>query len=369
MNYLVVGSGLFGATFAYEAALRGHTVNVIEKRDHIAGNVYTEDVDGIQVHKYGAHIFHTSKDDVWDYVNKFADFNSFINSPVARYKGEVYNLPFNMNTFVRMFDVSSINEVKQILEMQRQPYENMTPHNLEEQALKLVGPTIYKKLIKGYTEKQWGKSCVDLPAFIIRRIPIRFTFDNNYFNDKYQGIPIGGYTQIVEKMLSSENIAVEKNTDFMRHKQSWLDQFDKVIYTGAIDEFFNYQLGELEYRSLRLETDRLDLGNYQGNAVTNFTDKEVPFTRVIEHKFFDVENSPADKTVITREYPDKWEVGKERYYPVNDSKNNKLYRNYRELAKKLPNVIFGGRLGMYRYMNMDEVISSALQLVNKEFGK
>lgn len=367
-NYLVVGAGLFGSVFASEAAKHGHTVNVIEKRDHVGGNIYTKDVNGTQVHEYGAHIFHTNNQTVWDYITQYSAFNWYINSPIANYKGEIYNLPFNMNTFAQMFGTATVEDAQKRLNDERMMYQYNAPANLEEQALKLVGPTIYNKLIKGYTEKQWGKECKDLPAFIIRRLPLRMTYDNNYFNATYQGIPVGGYTDIIETMLYDGNITVETNTDFKEHEYSWLQQYDKIVYTGAIDEFFDYKFGPLEYRSLRFETKELNMPSYQGTAVMNFTSSDEDYTRIIEHKYFDPEFSNKNKTVVTTEYPQKWEVGKERYYPVNDTKNNALYRKYRELAKSVPNVIFGGRLGMYRYMNMDEVISSALTLSRKEFG-
>lgn len=365
-DYLVVGAGLFGAVFAHEAALKGKKVKVIEKRDHIAGNIYTKEMEGIQVHMYGAHIFHTSDKEIWDYVNQFAEFNRYTNSPIANYKGEIYNLPFNMNTFNKLWGVITPEEAQAKIEEQRAVLGGKRPENLEEQAISLVGTDIYEKLIKHYTEKQWEKPCVDLPAFIIRRLPVRLTYDNNYFNDTYQGIPIGGYTQIVEKMLDHENIDVEVNVDFFANKEKYLEEFPKIVFTGMIDEFFDYKLGELEYRSLRFETETLDTENYQGNAVVNYTDSETPYTRVIEHKHF--EFGKQDKTIITREYSKTWKKGDEPYYPVNNSKNNDLYAQYRKLAEEQEKVIFGGRLGQYRYYDMHQVIAAALQCVRKELG-
>lgn len=363
-DYLVVGAGLFGAVFAHEAALKGKKVKVIEKRDHIAGNIYTKEMEGIQVHMYGAHIFHTSDKEIWDYVNQFAEFNRYTNSPIANYKGEIYNLPFNMNTFNKLWGVITPEEAQAKIEEQRAVLGGKRPENLEEQAISLVGTDIYEKLIKHYTEKQWEKPCVDLPAFIIRRLPVRLTYDNNYFNDTYQGIPIGGYTQIVEKMLDHENIDVEVNVDFFANKEKYLEEFPKIVFTGMIDEFFDYKLGELEYRSLRFETETLDTENYQGNAVVNYTDSETPYTRVIEHKHF--EFGKQDKTIITREYSKTWKKGDEPYYPVNNSKNNDLYAQYRKLAEEQEKVIFGGRLGQYRYYDMHQVIAAALQCVKNE---
>ncbi|OUQ09939.1 UDP-galactopyranose mutase [Enterococcus cecorum] len=365
-DYLVVGAGLFGAVFAHEAALKGKKVKVIEKRDHIAGNIYTKEMEGIQVHMYGAHIFHTSDKEIWDYVNQFAEFNRYTNSPIANYKGEIYNLPFNMNTFNKLWGVITPEEAQAKIEEQRAVLGGKRPENLEEQAISLVGTDIYEKLIKHYTEKQWEKPCVDLPAFIIRRLPVRLTYDNNYFNDTYQGIPIGGYTQIVEKMLNHENIDVEVNVDFFANKEKYLEEFPKIVFTGMIDEFFDYKLGELEYRSLRFETETLDTENYQGNAVVNYTDSETPYTRVIEHKHF--EFGKQDKTIITREYSKTWKKGDEPYYPVNNSKNNDLYAQYRKLAEEQEKVIFGGRLGQYRYYDMHQVIAAALQCVRNEFA-
>ena len=367
-NYLVVGAGLFGAVFAHEAAQRGHKVKVIEKRDHIAGNIYTKEVHGIQVHQFGAHIFHTSKKEIWEYVNQFAEFNRYTNSPVANYNDEIYNLPFNMNTFNKLWGVVTPKEAMAKIEEQRAVLNGKKPENLEEQAISLIGTDIYEKLIKGYTEKQWGRKATELPAFIIRRLPVRLTYDNNYFNDTYQGIPIGGYTQIVEKMLSHDNITVETGVDFFDRKEEYLKEYDKVVFTGMIDQFFDYKLGELEYRSLRFETEVLDEDNHQGNAVVNYTDAETPYTRIIEHKHFEFGKGEKGKTVITREYPADWKRGDEPYYPVNDSKNNSLYKQYQELAsKETENVIFGGRLGQYRYYNMDQVIGAALITVKNEF--
>ncbi|GKT04272.1 UDP-galactopyranose mutase [Furfurilactobacillus sp. WILCCON 0119] len=368
-DYLIVGSGLFGATFAYEAAKRGKRVKVIEQRDHIAGNIYTKEQDGIQVHQYGAHIFHTSDRDIWDYVNQFAEFNRYTNSPVANYKGELYNLPFNMNTFNKLWGVTTPAEAKAKIDEQKAAANlgDGEPRNLEEQAISLIGTDIYTKLIKGYTEKQWGQKATDLPAFIIRRLPVRYTFDNNYFNDTYQGIPIGGYTQIVEKMLASDLIDVETGVNFFDNKDAYLRDYPRVIFTGMIDQFFDYQLGELQYRSLRFETEELPVDNFQGNAVINYTDAETPYTRVIEHKHFEFGKGDKDKTIVTREYPATWKRGDEPYYPVNNATNNELYTKYRELAKTEPKVLFGGRLGMYRYFDMHQVIHAALTAVNQEF--
>ena len=366
-DYLVVGAGLFGATFAYEVAKRGKRVKVIEKRDHIAGNIYTKEVDGIQVHQYGAHIFHTSNKDIWEYVNQFAEFNRYTNSPVANYKGEMYNLPFNMNTFNQMWGVRTPDEAMAKINEQRQEMAGSEPQNLEEQAISLIGRDIYEKLIKGYTEKQWGQKATELPAFIIRRLPVRLVYDNNYFNDTYQGIPIGGYTQIVAKMLASYLIDVETGVDFFDKKDEYLQVYPKIVFTGMIDQFFDYQLGELEYRSLRFETEEKGTGNYQGNAVINYTDAETPYTRIIEHKHFEFGKSDKDKTVITREYPADWHHGDEPYYPINNQRNNDLYKQYAKLAsEQADNVIFGGRLGQYRYYNMDQVLHAALTAVTVE---
>ena len=361
-DYLIVGAGLFGSVFAHEAKKNNKKCLVIERKNHIGGNVYTEEMHGIQVHRYGAHIFHTNDKRVWDYINQFAEFNNYINSPVANYKGEVYNLPFNMNTFNKMWGVFTPEEAKTKIEEQKSKYKNNSPANLEEQALNLVGEDIYEKLIKGYTEKQWGRSCRDLPAFIIKRLPVRFTYDNNYFNDRFQGIPIGGYTKIIEKMLGG--IEIRLNTDYLANKNELDKLANKIVFTGAIDAYFDYKLGELEYRNLRFETEILDTDNYQGNAVINYTDGEIPYTRIIEHKHFEFGTQP--KTVISKEYPMNWTRGDEPYYPVNDDKNNTLYEKYRELADKEKGVIFGGRLGEYRYYDMDKVVEIALSLTEKE---
>ena len=369
-DYLVVGAGLFGAVFAHEAALRGKHVKVIEKRDHIAGNIYTKEVDGIQVHQYGAHIFHTSDKQIWEYVNQFAEFNRYTNSPVENYKGHMYNLPFNMNTFSELWGVRTPAEAQAKIQEQKDAAQlSGEPKNLEEQAISLIGTDIYEKLIKGYTEKQWGQKATDLPAFIIRRLPVRYTYDNNYFNDTYQGIPIGGYTQIVEKMLDHPEIDVETGVDFFANKNQYLADFPKIIFTGMIDQYFNYQLGELEYRSLRFETEERDVDNYQGNAVINYTDAETPYTRIIEHKHFEFGKGDKGKTIITREYPANWKRGDEPYYPVNNTRNNTLYKQYAELAKQEGNVIFGGRLGQYRYYDMHQVIHAALVCVKSELSK
>ena len=368
-DYLVVGAGLFGAVFAHEMALAGKRCLVIDKRSHIGGNVYTENVDGIQVHRYGAHIFHTSDKEVWDYVNKLTEFNNYINSPVAVYKDELYNLPFNMNTFSQLWGIRRPQEVKEKIASQIADLHITEPKNLEEQALSLVGPDVYEKLIRGYTEKQWGRDCKELPAFIIKRLPLRFTYDNNYFNDRYQGIPIGGYTQMVEKLL--EDIDVMTDTDFFEYRKGHADQFKKVVYTGMIDEYFDYQFGHLQYRTVRFDTERIEEENYQGNAVVNYTQRDVPYTRVIEHKHFAPEEerkNPKDYTIISREYSEEWGPGSEPYYPVNDEKNGALYEKYRELAEKEENVIFGGRLGLYRYYDMDKVIRVALDASEKELG-
>ncbi|MCJ8181898.1 UDP-galactopyranose mutase [Lactiplantibacillus pentosus] len=368
-DYLVVGAGLFGAVFAHEAALRGKHVKVIEKREHIAGNIYTKEVDGIQVHQYGAHIFHTSDKQIWEYVNQFAEFNRYTNSPVANYKGHMYNLPFNMNTFSELWGVRTPAEAQAKIQEQKDAAKfSGEPKNLEEQAISLIGTDIYEKLIKGYTEKQWGQKATDLPAFIIRRLPVRYTYDNNYFNDTYQGIPIGGYTQIVEKMLDHPEIDVETGVDFFANKNQYLADFPKIIFTGMIDQYFNYQLGELEYRSLRFETEERDVDNYQGNAVINYTDAETPYTRIIEHKHFEFGKGDKGKTIITREYPANWKRGDEPYYPVNNTRNNTLYKQYAELAKQEGNVIFGGRLGQYRYYDMHQVIHAALVTVKQELS-
>ena len=367
-DYLIVGSGLFGAVCAHELNKRGKKVLVIDKRPNIAGNVYTEKVEGINVHKYGAHIFHTSDKEVWEYVNTFAEFNNFVNSPVARYKNECYNLPFNMNTFTKLWpDVFTPEEAAaRIAEEIGESYKE-NPANLEEQAINLVGETIYQKLVKGYTEKQWGRDCKELPAFIIRRLPVRYTFDNNYFNDRYQGIPIGGYTKMVANML--EGIEVRLNCDFFEHRVELTAQAKKIIYTGAIDAYFDYCYGPLEYRSVRFETELLDKPNFQGNAAVNYTARDVPWTRIIEHKWFefgkDEEGNDLPKTVISREYSSEWKPGDEPYYPVNDKKNGELYEKYKTLAQKEQNVIFGGRLGQYKYYDMDDVIRAALDMLKQ----
>ena len=361
-DYLIVGAGLFGAVFAYEAGKKGKKCLVIDKRPHIAGNIYTEQVEGINVHKYGAHIFHTSDKAVWEYVNQFAEFNNYINSPVASYKDELYNLPFNMNTFSKMWNIKTPAEAKAKIAEQIAELDIDEPQNLEEQALKLVGTDVYEKLVKGYTEKQWGRPCNELPAFIIKRLPLRFRFDNNYFSDRYQGIPIGGYTQIIEKML--EKAEVKLNTDYFEFIKENPDIAKKTVYTGAIDEFFGFKLGALEYRSVRFETEILDTDNYQGNAVVNYTAADVPYTRIIEHKHFEFGEQP--KTVISREYSAEWKQGVEPYYPVNNVKNNTLYEQYRKLADERNDVIFGGRLGLYKYLDMDKVIALALEASNKE---
>lgn len=368
-DYLIVGAGLYGAVFAREKARQGRKTLVIDKREHIAGNIYTEQVAGIQVHKYGAHIFHTSNKKVWEYVNQFAEFNHYINSPVAYYKGEVYNLPFNMNTFSKMWGVVTPDQAKEQIAGQIENLRITQPRNLEEQALSLVGTDVYEKLVKGYTEKQWGRDCKDLPAFIIKRLPLRFTYDNNYFNDRYQGIPIGGYTAMVEKMLrgievrtgiSYQEFATEQETDegvLVVDREG--NTYRKVVYTGMPDEYFGYSLGHLEYRSLRFETEQLpSCDNYQGNAVVNYTEREVPYTRVIEHKHFEFGTQKG--TVITREYPAQWQEGDEPYYPVNDERNNALFEKYRRLSREKKHMIFGGRLGQYKYYDMDKVIEEAL---------
>lgn len=367
-DYLVVGAGLFGAVFAHEAVKAGKTVLVVDKRPHIAGNVYTEDVEGIHVHKYGAHIFHTNNRTVWNYVNQFAEFNRFTNSPVANYHGELYSLPFNMYTFNKMWGVVTPEEAAAKIEGQRKAAGITNPKNLEEQAISLVGTDIYEKLIKGYTEKQWGRPCTELPAFIIKRLPVRLTFDNNYFNALYQGIPVGGYTNIVANML--KGIEVKLNCDYLESKEELDKLADKVVYTGPIDAYFNYNLGPLEYRSVRFETEVLDKPNFQGNAAVNYTDRETPWTRIIEHKWFefgkDANGNDLPKTVISREYSSEWKVGDEPYYPVNDEKNSELYKKYKALADKESKIIFGGRLGEYKYYDMDAVIDSALKRVDVE---
>ena len=367
-DYLVVGAGLYGAVFAHEAKKAGKSVLVIDKRPNIAGNVYTEPVEEIQVHKYGAHIFHTNNKKVWDYVNQFAEFNRFTNSPVANYKGELYSLPFNMYTFNKMWGVVTPEEAAAKIEEQRKEAGISEPKNLEEQAISLVGRDIYEKLIKGYTEKQWGRPCKELPSFIIKRLPVRLTFDNNYFNALYQGIPIGGYTQMVANML--EGIEVELNADYLKDKAKYDAIADKVVYTGAIDAYFDYKLGALEYRSVRFETELLDVPNFQGNAAVNYTDAETPWTRIIEHKWFefgkDADGNDLPKTVISKEFSSEWKPGDEPYYPVNDDKNGKLYAEYKKLADNEKNIIFGGRLGEYKYYDMDAVIASALNMCEEK---
>lgn len=359
-DYLIVGAGLFGAVCAHELAKHGKKCLVVEKRGHIGGNIYTEEIEGINVHKYGAHIFHTSDKEIWDYIGGFAEFNNYINSPVARYKNEIYNLPFNMNTFTKLWgDVFTPEDAKKKIEEEKAKFKIAEPKNLEEQAINLVGATIYEKLIKGYTGKQWGKKCTELPAFIINRLPVRYIFDNNYFNDRYQGIPIGGYTKIIEKML--QNADVKLDYDFFEHREELENVADKIIYTGPIDQFYGYQFGPLEYRSVRFETEVLDCENYQGNAVVNYTEYEVPYTRIIEHKHFEFGKQP--KTVISKEYSSQWELGQEPYYPINDEKNTKLYEKYNSLAQNDKNVIFGGRLGTYKYYDMHIVIRKALDCV------
>lgn len=361
-DYLIVGAGLFGAVFAQEARRAGKRCLVIDRRSHIAGNIYTEQVEGINVHRYGAHIFHTNSKEVWDYVGRFATFNRYTNSPIANYHGEIYNMPFNMNTFNRMWGVVTPAEAKAEIERQRAAAGITEPKNLEEQAISLVGTDIYEKLVKGYTSKQWGRPCDQLPAFIIKRLPVRFTYDNNYFNALYQGIPNGGYTAMVEGML--EGTEVRLGVDYLQEKESLDALADRVVYTGPIDAYFGYRLGALEYRSVRFETEVLDTDNYQGNAVVNYTDAETPYTRIIEHKHFEFGTQP--KTVISREYSAEWKVGDEPYYPVNDDKNGALYAQYRALADGEKNVLFGGRLGEYRYYDMDKVIESALTAVREE---
>ena len=360
-DYVLVGSGLYSAVFAYLAKQKGRKCLVVEKRNHTGGNVYCENIEGIHVHKYGAHIFHTSNKKVWEFVNSLAEFNRYTNSPVANYKGEMYNMPFNMNTFSKMWGICTPAEARAKIEEQRSSITG-EPKNLEEQAVSLVGRDIYQKLIKGYTEKQWGRDCKDLPAFIIKRLPVRYTYDNNYFNDRYQGIPMGGYTKLVEKML--EGIEVRLNVDYLANRQELETAADKIIYTGMIDQFYGYKLGVLEYRSVRFETEELAVENYQGNAVVNYTDREVPYTRIIEHKHFEFGQQPV--TVISREYSSEWKKGEEPYYPVNNDRNNSLYERYRELAAGEKRVIFGGRLGGYQYYDMDKVIMAALEMCRKE---
>lgn len=361
-DYLIVGAGLFGATFAYEMTKRGKKCLVIDRRSHIGGNIYCENKNDINVHKYGAHIFHTSNQKIWDYINQFVEFNNYINCPIANYKGELYNLPFNMNTFSKLWGIVTPKQAKEKIEEQKKKYGVENPSNLEEQAISLVGKDIYEKLVKEYTEKQWGKDCKDLPAFIIKRLPVRFTFDNNYFNDRYQGIPIGGYNVIIEKML--KDCDIELNVDYLKNKEKYEKIANKILYTGMIDEYFNYQYGNLEWRSLKFEDEIYeDIDNYQGNAVVNYTSHNEAYTRMIEHKHFEFNNCQG--TIVTKEYPKDWKLGDEAYYPVNDEKNNELFNRYQELAKKEENVIFGGRLGNYKYYDMDKVIEASLELVSK----
>lgn len=362
-DYLIVGSGLYGAVFAHEAASRGRKCLVIDRRSHIGGNVYTEAVEGINVHKYGAHIFHTSDREVWDYIGRFAEFNHYINAPVAIYRDELYNLPFNMNTFNKLWGVKTPSEAKAVIAKQTALLGITKPANLEEQALSMVGRDVYEKLVKGYTEKQWGKSCAELPPFIIKRLPLRFRYDNNYYNDCYQGIPAGGYTPIIQKLLSGAEVLL--NTDYFIFKKENAGIAGKTVYTGPIDRFFGYCHGELEYRSLRFESELLNCDNYQGNAVVNYTEREIPYTRIIEHKHFEFGTQPF--TVVTREYPCRWDRHSEPYYPVNDDKNNALYEKYRRMAETEENVIFGGRLGAYRYLDMDKAVREALRAAKAEF--
>ena len=363
-DYLVVGAGLYGSVFAYQAKQVGKTVLVIDKRKNVAGNIYTKEQFGINVHKYGAHIFHTSDEDIWNFVKRFAKFNRFTNSPKALYEGKLYSLPFNMNTFYELWGEKDPNKVRQIIDKQIAKEKIGEPRNLEEQALKLVGRDVYTTLVKGYTEKQWGQKATDLPSFIIKRLPLRFTFDNNYFNDLYQGIPIGGYTKIIEELLSG--IEVRLNVDYLKQKSKYASIADKIIYTGCIDEYYDYKFGPLGYRSLRFEEEVLEQENYQGNAVINYTEYEVPYTRIIEHKHF--ENAISDKTVITKEYPADWRIGDEPYYPINNEANNLLYHRYLDLSAQEKNVFFGGRLGMYKYFDMDKVIRAALDFSYQQLG-
>lgn len=362
-DYLIVGAGLFGSVFAHEVSKKGKKCLIIDKRNHTGGNVFCENIEGINVHKYGAHIFHTNDKNIWDYVNQFAEFNNYINSPLSFSKGKLYNLPFNMNTFYQLWNLSKPEDVKSKIEEQIREFGFENPKNLEEQALSLVGKDIYETLIKEYTEKQWGRKASDLPAFIIKRLPLRFTFNNNYFNDKYQGIPIGGYNKIIDGLI--KNIETQVETDFFENRNYFESIADKIIFTGKIDAFFDYRFGKLEYRSLKFETETINLDNFQGNAVVNYNDSKVPYTRIIEHKHF--EFGKQDKTVITKEYPENCSEEKEPYYPVNDNKNNTIYQEYKELSKKLPNVIFGGRLAEYQYYDMHQIIASALTSVKKEF--
>ncbi len=364
-DYLIVGAGLYGATFARQMTDAGKKCLVIDRRDHIGGNIYTKEVEGINVHVYGAHIFHTDNKEVWDYVNSFIPFNRYTNSPVAFYKDEVYNLPFNMNTFSRLWNIKTPAEAKAKIEEQKREAGITEPENLEEQAISLVGRDIYEKLVKGYTEKQWGRRATELPSFIIKRLPVRFTYDNNYFNDRYQGIAEGGYTKMIENMLSG--IDVRLNCDFFENREELSSVAKKILYTGTVDKYFDYCYGELEYRTVRFETEVLDMDNYQGNAVVNYTEYEIPYTRIIGHKHF--EFGKQEKTVISKEYPAAWTEGSEPYYPVNNEKNNSLYAKYKELAEKEENVIFGGRLGTYRYLDMHHVVAEALEKAKEELGR
>jgi UDP-galactopyranose mutase len=361
LDYLVVGSGLFGSVFAHEMAKAGKQCLVLERRPHVGGNVYCEEKEGIRIHKYGAHIFHTSDKKVWDYVNQFVEFNNYVNSPVANYKGELYNLPFNMNTFAKMWGIVTPQQAAAKIAQQRKEAGITNPKNLEEQAISFIGTDIYTKLIKGYTEKQWGRSCTELPAFIIKRLPVRYTFDNNYFNDRYQGIPIGGYNKLIEALL--DGIEVRTGVDFNKERETYRNMAKTIVYTGPIDEYFDYCLGNLEYRGLRFETERLEEENHQGVAVMNYTDRETPWTRIIEHKHFEFGTQPV--TYVTKEYPADWKPGDEAYYPVNNDKNQSLYAKYAELAQKEKNVIFGGRLAEYKYYDMDDVIASALSCIER----
>ena len=368
-DYLIVGAGPYGSIFAYEAAKRGKRSIIVEKRDHIGGNMFTKKEAGINVHQYGAHIFHTDNKEIWDYINQFTAFNGYINQVVANYKGQLYNLPFNMNTFYQMWGVKTPEEAAQKIVQQKEAAGiSGTPKNLEEQAISLIGTDIYEKLIKGYTEKQWGRKATELPSFIIRRLPVRYTFDNNYFNHRYQGVPVDGYTVIFEKLLASDLIDVVCGVDFLSDKETYLDEFPKVVYTGMIDAFFDYKYGELEYRSVRFESETFDSDNVQGNAVINYTDAETPFTRVMEWRHFD-QKADAGKSILTKEYPQDWDRTKEAYYPVNDEKNSDLFKAYRREANALKQVIFGGRLGNYQYYDMDQVFNAALKAVKKEFGE
>ena len=359
-DYLIVGAGLYGACFAHQAALKGKRCLVVDRRTHIGGNLYCRNVEGINVHEYGAHIFHTSDKKVWDYVNSLVEFNRYTNSPLAHYQGSLYNLPFNMNTFYQLWGVRTPAEAAAKIEAQKAEMEGIEPTNLEQQAISLVGRDVYEKLIKGYTEKQWGRSCADLPAFIIKRLPVRFTFDNNYFNDRYQGIPIGGYNVLIDKMLAHADVRLE--VDYLSNKSELDSLADKVVFTGMIDEYFGFKLGKLEYRTLRFEHEQLDTANFQGNAVINYTEREVPFTRIIEHKHFEFGTQPH--TVVTREYPDEWRLGAEPYYPVNDERNDALYKQYEQLATSEPNVRFGGRLAQYKYFDMHHVVGQVLQIAH-----